>query len=169
MSFLTISDYKSLISERDLEALTAADEPTPELEPLPLDPDDDDPAPDSPPPAPALSIREEAEEAAMTEVASYLRGRFDMEAAYAAVGAARNKQLVQLVVDVAIWNLCGRVAFANVTEVREVRYKAAVAWLKQAEGGKSNPALPRYAPDPDKPQARRLFRYGSNPVRSQSF
>jgi phage gp36-like protein len=170
MSFLTLADYKSQISDRDMEALTELNEPTPQPEQLPEDDPEEDPEADpTPAPAPALSIREEAEQAAMTEVASYLRGRFDMEAAYAAEGAARNRQLVMMVVDVAIWHLCPRVAFANVSEVREVRYKAALAWLKMAERGQSNPDLPRYAADPEKPQGRRLFRYGSNPVRSQSF
>ncbi|MBD2769714.1 DUF1320 family protein [Hymenobacter sp. BT664] len=169
MSFIKLSDYSASITARDLQSLLSIDEPDPTLEPLPEDQDDDgDPDPD-PAPAPAVSLREEAEANAMTEVASYLRGRYDMEVAFAATGTARNKQLVRLVVDVALWNLCPRVAFANVSEIRETRYKAAIAWLTMAQRGLSNPDLPAYAPDPEKPQGRMRFRYGSNPRRSQSF
>ncbi|MES2730057.1 MAG: phage protein Gp36 family protein [Pseudomonadota bacterium] len=158
MAFLTLLDYRSKISEHDLEALRALDAPVPVFGTEPEEADEPD-----------QSIREQAEEEAMTEVASYLRGRFDMTAAYAATGQARNKHLVMIVVDVAIWNLSPQVAFAVVPEIRESRYKAAIAWLKLAESGKSNPELPRYEIDPEKPQARRLFRYGSNAPRVQSF
>lgn len=158
MAFLTLRDYQSKISERDLEALRGLDQAT---IPGSLDPD--------PSAEPEVSIREEAEEEAMTEVASYLRGRFDTVAAYAATGQARNKHLVMIVVDVAIWNMSPQVAFAVVPEIRESRYKAAIAWLKMAQDGKSNPDLPRYEVDPEKPQGRHLFRYGSNAPRVQSF
>ena len=121
MAFLTLRDYQSKISERDLEALRALDQA---IIPGGLDPD--------PSEEPELSIREEAEEEAMTEVASFLRGRFDMSAAYAATGQARNKHLVMMVVDVAIWNMSPQVAFAVVPEIRESRYKAAIAWLSLA-------------------------------------
>ncbi|GGG33332.1 phage protein Gp36 family protein [Hymenobacter glacieicola] len=173
MSFITLADYKSQISLRDLEALTALEEEFP-TEPTTVEvvlvDDEDDPEPATEPaPAPELSIRETAESNAMEEVASYLRGRFDMDAAYAMIGQARNKQLVSIVVDVALWNLSPKVAFANVSEVRQIRYEAAIKWLKLAEQGKSNPSLPRYALDPERPQAHRRFRYGSEPVRSQSF
>lgn len=151
MSFLSIFDYRSAISARDLQALTQLDDG--EITPQEV----------------ATSLREEAEEQAMTEVASYLRGRFDMDAAFAAVDSARNKQLVMIVVDVTIWNLSSKVAFANVSEIRELRYKSAISWLKMAERGQSNPDLPRYAADPEKPNTRKLFRFGSNPARSQSF
>jgi phage gp36-like protein len=172
MSFIQISDYKSHISQRDFEALTALEDDFPaDMPPVEVVEGEDEEEPDGAelPPLPAQTPRELAEANAMEEVASYLRGRFDMEAAYAQTGAARNRQLVQYVVDVALWNLSGKVAFAFISEVRETRYKAALAWLKLAETGKTNPDLPRYAPDPEKPQAHRLFRYGSNPVRSQVF
>ena len=151
MSFLSETDYRSQISQRDLQALTSLDD----LEATPEEV--------------ATALREEAEELAMTEIASYLRGRFDMDAAFTAQGTARNKQLVMMVVDVTIWNLSSKVAFANVSEIRETRYKAAIKWLERAERGMSNPNLPRYPLDPAKPNTRKLFRFGSNPARSQSF
>ena len=151
MSFLTKTDYRSQISERDLQALTLLDDMADTPEEV------------------ATALREEAEQLAITEISSYLRGRFDMPTAFAAEGDDRNKQLVMMTVDVTIWNLCSKVAFANVSEIREIRYKAAIKWLERAERGLSNPDLPRYPLDPEKPNTRKLFRFGSNPVRSQSF
>jgi hypothetical protein len=176
MSFIVLNDYRAVIALRDLQALARLDEPSPELEDLPEDQDDDDldgspdPAPfPAPAPMPAMSLRFEAEQNAMATAAGYLRGRFDAEAALAARGTARNRQLVEAVVDLAIWNLTPRVDFANVSEIRETRYKAAIQWLTMVQRGLSNPDLPAYAANADQPQARLRFRYGSNPRRSHNF
>jgi hypothetical protein len=174
MSFIVLSDYRAVIALRDLQALARLDEPSPELEDIPTDEDDDDqdgsPDPNPlPAPAPAMSLRTEAEQNAMATAAGYLRGRYDMEAALAARGTARNRQLVEAVVDLAIWNLTPRVDFANVSEIRETRYKAALAWLNMVQRGLSNPDLPAYTANPDRPQEYHRFRYGSNPRRSHNF
>ncbi|WP_400192804.1 phage protein Gp36 family protein [Hymenobacter sp. B81] len=141
MAFLTDEDYLAQIDQDDLRDLTEADS----------------------------TIRELAERNALSEVAGYLRGRFDMEAAYAQQGEDRNGQLVMTVVDVTLWHLMPRVTFRNVAEVRETRYKAALAWLKQVESGRGNPDLPRYGTTDAPGQAHRLFRYGSQQARSHEF
>ena len=158
MAFLTLDDYLAQIDQADLLSISQAgtsgqDEP--------------DPAP-TPDPDAAATIRARAEANALAEVASYLRGRFDMEAAFALEGNARNSQLVMICVDVAIWHMVPRITFRNVSEVREVRYNAAIKWLTMAQSGKSNPDLPLYAPDPLLPQ-KHTFKWGSNPARTQSF
>lgn len=160
MAFLTIDDYLAQIDQADLLSISQAgtsaqDEPAPNPAPAP-DPD------------PTATIRARAEANALAEVASYLRGRFDMEAAFALEGAARNNQLVMICVDVAIWHMAPRVAFRNVSEVREVRYNAAIKWLTMAQSGKSNPDLPLYPVDAAAPQ-KHTFKWGSQPARTQSF
>ncbi len=160
MAFLTDDDYLAQIDQADLLALSRADSP-----------EQDDPAgpPPAVPAAPAPTIRAIAEGNALDEVASYLRGRFDMDAAYALEGAARNRQLVMICVDVAIWHMVPRVAFRMVSEVRETRYNAAIKWLTMAQKGQSNPALPLYATVDADPQSHSIFSWGSNPARSQDF
>jgi hypothetical protein len=142
MAFLTDADYAALVDEDDLAALTDHTN---------------------------ANVRAIAEAAAQEEVAGYLRGRFDVAAAYAATGGARNAQLVQAVADVALWNLAPRVALRNVSEIRETRYKATMAWCKQVATAQNNPALPAYAPNAAQPQQHRLFRWGSDAARTQSF
>ncbi|MDJ0363582.1 DUF1320 family protein [Hymenobacter sp. H14-R3] len=161
MAFLTDDDYLAQIDQADLLALSRADSPQRD--------DPDDPAPPAPAPATGPTIRDRAEANALAEVASYLRGRFDMGAAYALVGEARNAQLVMICVDVAIWHLVPRVAFKNVSQVRELRYDAAIKWLTMAQKGQSNPDLPAYPVDAASPQSHKLFQWGSNPTRAQSF
>ena len=159
MAFLTDDDYLAQIDQADLLALSRPDAP-------PLDAPPGSPPPATPNPA---TIRAAAEANALAEVASYLRGRFDVAAAFAASGPARNQQLVMLCVDVAIWHLVPRVAFRNVSEVRQIRYDAAIKWLTMAQNGKSNPDLPLYPTDPANPQRHSRFGWGSNPARSQDY
>lgn len=173
MSFLTDNDYLAQISREDLATLV---EDSVVLEPEPttfidLDGDGLDDLTGEPEPEPLPTIRELAERNAQAEVASYLRGRYDMEAAYDLAGSARNAQLVMILVDVALWNLMPRVTFRMVSEVRESRYKAALAWLKLAEAGKSNPDLPKYTTSTTGGSTQRgtIFRFGSQPARSHSF
>ncbi len=159
MGFITDDDYLAQIDQADLLALSRTD--SPQLD----DPDGPPPAPGGPP---APTVRARAEANALSEVASYLRGRFDMVAAYALAGDARNQQLVMICVDVAIWHMVPRVAFRNVSEVRETRYNAAIKWLTMAQKGMSNPDLPLYPVDEAAPQ-KHTVRWGSNPARSQDF
>lgn len=161
MAFLTDEDYLAQIDQADLLALTRADSPQRD--------DPDDPAPPAPAPATGPTVRDRAEANALAEVASYLRGRFDMVAAYALAGPARNQQLVMICVDVALWHLVPRVAFKNVSQVRELRYDAAIKWLTMAQKGQSNPDLPLYPADTADPQRHSIFSWGSNPRRSQDF
>ncbi|GAA4354102.1 hypothetical protein GCM10023185_15430 [Hymenobacter saemangeumensis] len=166
MLFLTPNDFLGQISREDLDTLL---EEQPQPEPEPVDPEVE-PTGDEPAPEPEPTIIELAERNAMAEVASYLRGRYDMEAAFSLSGMLRNAQLVMIVVDVALWHLLPRVTFRMVSEVRETRYNAALKWLKLAQDGKSNPDLPRYAPSSGtSTQRNNLFRYGSQPARSHNF
>jgi hypothetical protein len=167
MSFLTHKDYLAQISQEDLDTIL---EENPVLGEVPTDSEEDPEEDPEPAPEPEPSILELAERSAEAEVASYLRGRFDMEAAFALAGSARNAQLVMIMVDVTLWHLLPRVTFRMVSEIRETRYKAALKWLELAQNAKSNPDLPRYPTGSGStPQAHRLFRVGSQPARSHSF
>lgn len=113
---LTIEDYKPVCSPRDLEILQQADTLT----------------------------RQRAERTALEEVASYLRSRYDIEKAYAAVGDNRNPHLVQICVNVTLYYLVqwlpGRMGATNRVEL----YESSIEWLKNVQSGKASPALPAY-------------------------
>ena len=83
-----------------------------------------------------------AEGYAIEEVSSYLRSRYDITRAYAATGDARNKQLVMITCDVALYHLVAWLPKRIGFEIRETRYKRAIEWLESVQNGKASPCLP---------------------------
>jgi phage gp36-like protein len=80
--------------------------------------------------------------AAEGEARSYLAGRYNVNAIFAATGAQRNQLLLELTKNIAVWYI---VRLSNVdliyTHAKE-RYDAAVEWLNRVADGKLNPDLP---------------------------
>jgi phage gp36-like protein len=87
-------------------------------------------------------VRHRAERYAMEQAASYLRSRYDMEAAFAAAGNDRNAQLVMVTADIACYHLCSSLPRRQGHEIRQERYELAVKWLENAQSGMCMPALP---------------------------
>lgn len=79
---------------------------------------------------------------ALEEVASYLRSRFNVAAAFAKEGSERNAQLVMIVCDVALYHLVAWLPKRIGFEIRETRYNNAIDWLKNVQAGKTTPDLP---------------------------
>ncbi|MDR1023598.1 MAG: DUF1320 domain-containing protein [Prevotellaceae bacterium] len=80
--------------------------------------------------------------AAEGEVRSYLAGRYDVNAIFAAQGAERNPLLLELTKNIAVWYI---VRLSNVDLIykhAKERYDAAVDWLNRVADGKLNPDLP---------------------------
>lgn len=75
------------------------------------------------------TIRARAEAYAIEEISAYLRARYDMEAAYAATGEARNKQLVMMTADVALYHLAAWMPARMGFDIREIRYNAVIKTL----------------------------------------
>jgi phage gp36-like protein len=94
------------------------------------------------------------------ELTSYLRTRYDVAAAMAAVGAARNRHLVMLGVDIALYHIHSRVAGRLIPELRTLRYEQAIEWLTAVSKGTIVPDLPvlQTSAGVDMPQSR----FGSN-------
>lgn len=84
----------------------------------------------------------DAEVAAQEEMASYLRGRYDVNAIFAATGTDRNPVLVLYMADMVLYHIHSRIAPMNIPELRGIRYDAAIGWLKRVADGKLNPDLP---------------------------
>lgn len=113
--FLTVEDYKSVCDDFEFEQITHSPE-----------------------------TREAAETAAMEQIASYLRSRYDIERAFAQQGECRNAMLVQCAVNIALWLMVHRLPQSMGHERRECLYNDAVKWLRDVQASKASPDLPLY-------------------------
>ena len=113
--FLTVEDYRSVCDDFEFEQITHSPE-----------------------------TREAAETAAMEQIASYLRSRYDIERAFAQQGECRNAMLVQCAVNIALWLMVHRLPQSMGHERRECLYNDAVKWLRDVQASKASPDLPIY-------------------------
>jgi phage gp36-like protein len=86
--------------------------------------------------------RERAEKAAIEEVSSYLRGRYDIEKIFSATGEARNEMIVKCLCDIVLYNLNASTVAGGGSERREERYELTVRYLEKVQKGIIIPALP---------------------------
>lgn len=78
------------------------------------------------------------------EVASYLSARYDTNAIFAATGAARNRAVLRICRDVALYHLHVASNPNTVPDIRAKRYDDAIAYLKAIQAEQVNiPGLPR--------------------------
>lgn len=138
--FLTTDDYATVIEPEDLDIYTNSSEVT----------------------------RQRSEASAIEDISSYLRPRYDVAAAFAAVGDARNPKLVELVIDLSIWNVLAAHSYRAVSEIRGKRRDDAVAYLKLVQAGRLTLSLPRPT-DTDGAPTRGVFLSGSQPPRSHLY
>lgn len=128
--FLTLDDYSSVCDDYEFKQITEKED-----------------------------VRLKAEAAAMEEIASYLRSRYDIDRAFAAVGSCRNAMLVQVAVNISLWLMIHRLPQNMGHERRECLYNDAIKWLRDVQASKATPDLPLYISADGNTDAR-------NPVRS---
>ena len=87
-------------------------------------------------------VRSNAEQVAMEEVAGYLRPKYDTAAIFAAEGDARNRQVVQVTADIALYHMVSALPQKMGSEVRRERYERAIHWLEGVAQGRIVPDLP---------------------------
>lgn len=116
MPFITLDDYRSVCDTYEFKQITAAD-------------------PD---------VRSAAEAAALEQVASYIRHRYDIDRAFAASGPCRNSMLLQCAVNIALWLMVHRLPQNMGHERRECLYNDSLKWLRDVQAGKASPDLPTY-------------------------
>lgn len=90
----------------------------------------------------ADSVFDKAELAAISEVSSYLSGRYDTTAIFSATGDDRNPILKTYLVDIMLYHIHSRITPNAIPEIREKRYKTAIEWLKMVASDMLNPDLP---------------------------
>ena len=132
VTFLSLDDYSSVCDQYELGQITQNDE-----------------------------IRLSAEQAALEQIASYLRHRYDMDRVFSALGSERNAMLVQCAVNISLWFMIHRLPQNMGHERRECLYDDSIKWLRDIQAGKASPDLPLYqSPDGDD-DARNPVRFGS--------
>lgn len=110
--------------------------------------------------------------AATDEAKSYLRpnnkkqwidGRplYDVDVVFAAVDAARNSLLMEMVKSIAIWYVCRLCNVDMIYDNLKDRYDRTIEWLKQVNQGDITLDLPILAPDDSDSNTRLPFRFGS--------
>lgn len=113
--FITEEDYRVVIGESALRIVTQSSE----------------------------EVRSNAEQVAMEEVAGYLRPKYDTQAIFAARGDARNRQVVQITADIALYHMVSALPQKMGSEVRRERYQQALRWLEGVAAGRIIPDLPQ--------------------------
>ncbi len=157
-------------------------EPTPE-EPTPEEPTPEEPTPEEPTPfltpedyrsvcddyefetiEAHTDIRRQAEAAALEQISSYTRHRYDMQRAWAMRGDQRNAMIVQCAVNIALWLIIHRLPQSMGHEQRECLYNDSIKYLRDIQAGRATPDLPTYeSPDGSDSDTRNPCAYGSNP------
>ena len=86
--------------------------------------------------------QETAERAAITEMQTYLQGKYDVAIIFGATGTDRNALIVMYCVDILLCHLHSNITPKNIPDLRVKRYNDAIAWLKLVASDKLNPDLP---------------------------
>lgn len=86
--------------------------------------------------------RLKAEKLATEQVCGYLRGRYDIDSILAATGDERSPVIINVIVDIALYHMISWLPQRMGFEIREKRYKDAIAWLEAVQAFKISPDLP---------------------------
>ena len=130
--FITDEDYKVVIGETALKVVSQASQEN----------------------------RDRAELQACEEIAGYLRTRYDTEAVFAARGDARNRMVVMVATDIALYHMAASQPQKLGSEIRKERYERAIKWLEGVQAGKIIPDLPAPVDEEGTPTGGLLI-YGS--------
>lgn len=132
MAFVTEADYKKQIKEDVLEQIIEEDD----------------------------SIRLSAEDAAQSEMESYLNQRYDVANIFNKMGAARNALVMLYYIDIVLYHIHSRINPHMIPDLRTKRYEQAIQWLRDVGTGKIAPNLPRKVDEEGQPETG--SRFGSN-------
>lgn len=130
--FITEDDYRVVIGENALKVVSQASQDT----------------------------RDKAEQEACEEIAGYLRPKYDTEAVFTARGDARNRLLVMVAADIALYHMAASQPQKLGSEIRKERYERAIKWLEGVQAGKIIPDLPTSVDEEGTPTGGFLI-YGS--------
>ncbi len=114
-----------------------------------------------------ITIVEMAIQAAIEEVASYLRSRYDTDKTFAAEGDERNPLILETTKDVTLWKII-RLSNPDITHERvKDRYDRAIDWLDKVARGLISPILPTVRDDSGEDTT--PIKYGSIPRQQYDY
>lgn len=102
-----------------------------------------------------------AEQRAMSRIAGALRGRYDVEAAFAHEGGERDAELVGCATDIALYHICCSLPQRMGYEMRKERYEQALKYLKDIQAGNVTPDIPTLTGPGGEEDYHNPVRYGS--------
>lgn len=138
--FIQTSDYNASIHREILDAVTREDD----------------------------AVVEICEDRAIEEMKSYLGGRYDCDAIFAARGKDRNVLVLMMAIDIAVYHIFTIHNPQKLSQVRVDRYNRAVEWLKAVSAGKiSIPDAPPLPEEQLRNNAPAIIK--GNPKRDQHF
>ena len=105
--------------------------------------------------------RRVAENRALSRIASALRGRYDVDTAFAMEGEKRDAEMVGCAVDIALYHMACSLPQRMGGEVREKRYNAALDYLKEIQAGRVTPSIPTLTGEDGEEDCHNPVRYGS--------
>ena len=96
-----------------------------------------------------------AEDMAVSQIKSYLGGRYDLEKIFIDAPAdgdedTRNKFIVMITIDIALYHLWSKEGGNNIPQIRTDRYADALEWLKAVQKGAATD-LPPLTDEDDTP------------------
>lgn len=109
----------------------------------------------------------QAIEAAIEEVRSYLRPRYDTDKVFAAEGGGRNALILENTKVVAVWNIIKLSNAETIYEIWKDRYDRVISYLVGVAKGTHTPSLPLLTDE--KGEVKIKTRFGSNPKFRHSF
>lgn len=112
--FLTENDYKVVIGEASFRTVTQAN----------------------------IENLSNAEVTAIEEISGYLRPTYDCYSIFCAREDDRNRKIVQVACDIALWHLVSCTPAKMGYEIRKERYDEAIKWLEGVQKGAIMPDLP---------------------------
>lgn len=138
--FIQTSDYNASIHREIIETITRGDDEVVEI----------------------------CEDRAVDEMRSYLSGRYDCDAIFAARGEDRNTLILMMAIDITIYHIFSIHNPQKLSQVRVDRYNRAVEWLKAVAAGKISIADAPLLPEETlKKNAPTLIK--GNPKKDQHF
>lgn len=103
--------------------------------------------------------RANAENEAVEEISGYLRPKYDCGEIFSADGDGRNRYIVMITCDIALYHMSASMPQKMGSEIRKERYERAIKWLEGVQSGKIVPDLPHVLDDDGEP-ANTGFIYG---------
>lgn len=109
----------------------------------------------------------QAIEAAVEEVRSYLRPRYDTDKIFAAEGKDRNALILEDTKVVTVWNIIKLSNAETIYEIWKERYDRVIKYLEGVAEGTRTPSLPLLMDE--KGEVKIKSRFGSNPKFTHSL